>query len=194
MQRGPLIILSGPSGSGKSTVVARLLAMPGWRLRLSVSATTRRRRDAEVDGVHYHFWDREQFGKAIDAGAFLEWAEVFGNFYGTPRQEVEPFRDQGWGVLLEIDVQGAAQVRQKVPDAVSIFLRAPSLEVYEQRLRSRGTEDEATIQRRVAGARAELAHASAYDYQVINDDLDRAVAELAAIIRNQFAKGGIDVR
>src|SRR4051794_1735216 len=118
---GPLIILSGPSGSGKSTIVARLLQAADSPLRLSVSATTRPPRPGERDGVHYHFWTRERFQREIEAGGFLEWAEVFGNYYGTPRSEVEPFRARGVGVILDIDVQGAAQVRAQCPDAVSIF-------------------------------------------------------------------------
>src|SRR5947208_1906839 len=108
MVKGPLIILSGPSGSGKSTVVRRLLASPDPPLRLAVSATTRPPRAQEQDGKHYHFWTRERFQQGIEAGEFLEWAEVFANLYGTPRQEVEPWRERGVGVILEIDVQGAA--------------------------------------------------------------------------------------
>src|SRR5262245_65284168 len=138
--KGPLIILSGPSGSGKSTIVRRLLAS-GLPLRLAVSATTRREREGEQDGVHYHFWTRERFEQEAAAGAFLEWAEVFGNRYGTLRSEVEPYRLRGLGVLLEIDVQGAAAVREKCPDAVSVFLRASSLATYEQRLRDRRSEE-----------------------------------------------------
>jgi guanylate kinase len=188
VEKGPLIIISGPSGSGKSTIVRRLLKEEGPRLRLSVSATTRERRKGEVAGRHYHFWTREQFQRAIDDGAFLESAEVFGNLYGTPRSEVDPFRDRGEGVLLEIDVQGAEQVRRACPDAVSIFLRAPSLEVYEERLRRRGTESEEVIRRRVEGARRELERAGEYDYQVVNDDLETAVQETLSIIRRHFPR------
>ena len=186
MSKGPLIILSGPSGSGKSTVIRRLLAASGLPLRLSVSVTTRPPRAGEVDGIAYHFWTRERFEEEVRAGGFLECAEVFGALYGTLRREVEPVREQGQGALLEIDVQGAAQVRRQCPDAVSIFLKAPSLETYEQRLRQRHTESEAAIRRRLEGARRELARAGEYDYQVVNDDLDRAVAEVEAIIRRQF--------
>src|SRR5437016_3689246 len=118
--RGPLIILSGPSGSGKSTVIARLLETVSWPLHLSVSATTRAPRPGEIDGVEYHFWRPEQFDKEVRAGAFLEWAEVHGNRYGTLRRDVERLRDQGKGVILDIDVQGAKQVGKQCPDAVSV--------------------------------------------------------------------------
>src|SRR5262245_47025209 len=120
----PLIILSGPSGCGKSTVIARVLAQPAFPLRLSVSATTRSPRPGERDGVAYHFWTRERCQQEVRAGAFAEWAEVHANYYGTLRQEIDPYREQGIGVILDIDVQGAAQVRQQYPDQVSIFLRA----------------------------------------------------------------------
>ena len=189
MSEGPLIILSGPSGSGKSTVIARLLAAGELSLRLAVSATTRQRRDRERNGVHYHFWTREQFEEGLKAGAFLEWAEVFGNHYGTLRREVEPHRQQGTGVILDIDVQGAAQVRRQCPDAFTVFLKAPSLEIYEQRLRKRGTETELAIQRRLAEARGELEHGPEYDFTVINDDLERAVAELRDIVQKEFKRG-----
>jgi guanylate kinase len=188
MSKGPLIILSGPSGSGKSTVTGRLLARADPPLRLSVSVTTRPRRGSEREDVHYHFWTREQFERGIAEGKFLEYAEVFGNYYGTPREEVEPHRERGVGVILEIDVQGAAQVRRHCPDAVAIFLHvAPGgveeeLRVLEARLRGRATESEEVIRRRLATARQELLRAGEYDYQVLNDDLDRAVAEIRAII------------
>jgi guanylate kinase len=183
-----LFILSGPSGSGKSTVLRRLLALPHPPMRLSVSATTRQPRVNEQDGVHYHFWTRERFEAAIGADEFLEWADVFGNCYGTLRSEVEPFRLQGIGVFLDVDVQGAAQVRERCPDAVTIFLRASSLDAYEKRLRSRGTESEEAIQRRLAGARRELARSGEYQYTVINDDLDTAVTELLALVRFHFER------
>jgi guanylate kinase len=188
MAEGPLIILSGPSGSGKSTVISRLLAPGDLPLRLSVSATTRPPRSGERDGVNYHFWTRDQFEEEVRANAFLEWAEVHGHCYGTLRCEVEPYRRQGQGVLLDIDVNGAAQVRRQCPDHVSVFLRTSSPEVYEQRLRKRGTESEAEVQRRLAAARRELACASDYQYQIVNDDLDTAVAELRAVVLRHWAR------
>jgi guanylate kinase len=182
----PLFILSGPSGSGKSTVLRLALAEPSPPLRPSVSATTRAPRPGEKDGVQYHFWSRQHFEEAIRAGVFLEHAEVFGNLYGTPRSEVEPYRSAGMGVILDIDVQGAAQVRQKYPEVVTIFLKTSSLATYEQRLRERHTESEGAIARRLQGARRELERSGEYQYQVINDDLDAAVTELRAIVRSHF--------
>jgi guanylate kinase len=192
MSKGPLIIVSGPSGSGKSTVIDRLLkemTALGLPLRLSVSATTRAPRPGEVDGVHYHFWTPAQFDQALAAGEFLEWAEVHGARYGTLRNEVDPPRKADSGVILDIDIQGAAQVRRQCPDQVSVFLRTSSPAVYEERLRKRGTETEEKIWARVAAAQRELAGAADYDYQVINDDLDKAVAELRTLVQQQFAKG-----
>ena len=188
MKKGPLIILSGPSGSGKSTVIARLLAGEDSRLRLSVSATTRRPRPGEQEGVHYYFWQPDQFEKELAAGGFLEWAKVVDNYYGTLLREVTPYRQQGMGVLLDIDVQGWEQVRRRCPEAVSIFLMPPSPEVLEKRLRARSTETESSVQRRLSNARAEMARANEYHYRVVNDDLDRAVAELRTIIAPLFGK------
>jgi len=192
MSQGPLIIVSGPSGSGKSTVIARLLqemAAAGKPLHLSVSATTRAPRKGEVEGVHYHFWTSEQFARALAAGEFLEHAEVHGACYATLRREVDDHRARGVGVVLDIDVQGAAQIRKLYAEAVSVFLCASTLDAYEQRLRKRGTETEEGIRRRLAGAQRELARAGEYDYQVINDDLDRAVADLRGVVEQQFHKG-----
>jgi guanylate kinase len=186
MPHGPLIILSGASGSGKSTVLERLLETTDLPLRLSVSATTRPPRPGEQDGVHYHFWTREQFEAERASGAFLEWAEVHGRYYGTLRREVEPFRERGMGVLLDIDVQGAEQVRRSCPDAVLVFLQTASETDLEARLRKRGTESEESIRQRLANAQRELSRIGEYDYRVVNDDLDKAVAELKAIVRRHF--------
>jgi guanylate kinase len=192
MAKAPLIILSGPSGSGKSTIIARLLKESGLPLRLSVSATTRPPRDYEREGVHYWFWTREQFQKQSQAGAFLESAEVHGQWYGTLRSEVDDYRMRGIGVLLDIDVQGAAQVRSRYPDCLSIFIRTSSWEAYEQRLRKRHTESEEKIALRLANARHELERINEFDRVILNDDLDSAVAQVRDLIAKTFQKGSID--
>ena len=188
MSPGPLIIVSGPSGSGKSTLIERLLGERKWPLHLSVSVTTRPLRPGERDGVHYHFWTRERFEQEIQAGGFLEWADVYGNYYGTLQSEVTPHRNRGTGVLLDIDVKGWEQVKGKCPEAVSIFIRTASPQVLEQRLRQRGTENEEAIQRRLRGAAAELVRSPEYEHQIINDDLDRALAQLRAIVGPLFER------
>jgi guanylate kinase len=184
--KGPLIILSGPSGCGKTALLRLLLRSTDLPLRVSVSVTTRPRRDTESDGVDYHFWDRQTFESEARVGAFLERAEVHGHCYGTLRREVDPYLERGFGVILVIDVQGGAQVRRLRPEAVTIFLRPPSLEVLEQRLRQRGTESAEAVQRRLATALLELARSDEYEYQVVNDNLERAVREVEAIIRPRF--------
>ncbi len=186
---GPLIILSGPSGSGKTTIVERLRAMPELRLRPSISATTRPKRDGEIDGEQYSFLAPPEFEKRRKAGEFLEWAEVHGHKYGTPRQAVEDLRKKGYTVVLVIDVQGAEQVRPKCPDALSIFLTVSSVDTLEQRLRDRHTEDEESLRKRLANARVELTRAGEFTHQVLNDDLERAVADVRTIIMNRIREG-----
>lgn len=190
MTQGPVIIVSGPSGCGKTTVIARLLARGELPLRLSVSATTRQRRRGEQDGVAYHFWSRPKFEEELKAGNFLEHAEIHetGNYYGTLRREVEPYVQQGIGVILDIDVQGYVQVRRHYPDHVSIFLSPPSPSILEERLRKRGTEDEAAIQRRLATACKELERAGEYQHQIVNDDLEKTVEQLLQILKSAFRK------
>lgn len=188
MPSGPLIVISGPSGSGKSTLVRRLLADPPGPLRLSVSVTTRSPRALETDGVDYHFWAAERVREEIARGSFLEWAEVFGNYYGTLKAEVDPYRAQGIGALLEIDVAGWAQVKAKCPDAVSMFIRTSSLAVLEDRLRRRRSETDETMARRLAGARLELAQIGEYHHQVVNDDLDAALNQLRTIISPLYVR------
>src|SRR5262245_36722495 len=187
MKQGPLVIVSGPSASGKSTVVERLLQQNSLPLRRAVTATTRQPRDGERDGVDYHFWTLERFQEEIARGGMLEHACVFGrDWYGTPLSEVTPHRERGVGVILIIDVQGAAQVRARCPGVVSIFIRTSTLDVLEQRMRARGTESEESIQRRLGEARKELARAGEYDHAVVNDDLDTAVAEVRQILAAYF--------
>jgi len=187
---GRLIVLSGPSGSGKSTLVQRLLERPGLRLQVSISATTRPPRDGELSGRHYVFLSALEFERIRDQ--LLESAEVHGHSYGTPAEPVRQALEQGICVILVIDVQGGIQVRKKVPSALLIFVRAPGLEVLEQRLRARGTDDEATIQRRLANARWELELGKCYDVHLVNDDLERSVDELEAILVQNHCGGRID--
>ncbi len=177
---GRLVILSGPSGSGKSTIASRLIARMGGRLRASVSATTRAPRSGERPNIDYVFVSPQEF-EALKHD-LLEFAEVHGNSYGTPAEPARKALREGCCVLLVIDVQGGFQVKKKVPEAVSIFLEPPSLAVLEQRLRERGTETPASLERRLKNAQAELAVKDQYDYQVTNDDLDRAVEEMASIL------------
>ncbi|MSQ94029.1 MAG: guanylate kinase [Gemmataceae bacterium] len=184
---GPLIIVSGPSGCGKTTLIRRLLEEGVWPLQLSVSVTTRKPRINEEPGVAYHFRTVPEFLKERDKGQFLEWAEVHGNYYGTLEQEVKPYRELfRQGVVLDIDVQGAEQVRKRCPDAMSIFVRTSKFETLEERLRKRHTDPEESIQKRLANARAELARAEEYDHQVINDDLEVALASMRAILGPLF--------
>jgi guanylate kinase len=188
MAIGPLIVVSGPSASGKSTLIERLLAEQRWPLRLSVSATTRALRPGEIDGVHYHRRTPEQFALERASRGFLEWAQVHGNCYGTPWSEVTPYRDRGIGVILDIDTRGHEQVKRFCSDAVSVFLKASSEAEYERRLRGRGTETEEQIQRRLQAAKAEIAHAGEYNYQVVNDDLTTALDALRTIVGPLFER------
>ena len=179
--RGLLFIVSAPSGAGKTSLVKALVERdPG--LVLSVSCTTRPAREGEQDGVHYHFLDRERFEREIGEGAFLEHAEVFGNRYGTRAADVRQCLDAGQDVLLEIDWQGARQVRERFPEAIGLFVLPPSIEELERRLRGRGTDSDDVIARRMAQARDELAHFAEYSYLVVNDCFETALAALAAIV------------
>ena len=189
MERKPgvLVVLSGPSGAGKSTVIAALLKRRS-DVRFSVSATTRPPRPGETDGKDYCFLTRDAFSKMVDADAFLEHAEYVGNFYGTPAKPVDDDLAAGYNVLLDIEVQGAAQVLAKRPDAASVFLCPPSLAELERRLRGRGTDTEEKILDRLATARREYTRACDYDYIVVNDDADTAAAELDAIVTAELCR------
>jgi len=183
--RGLLLVVAGPSGVGKGTVVRRLLEIRP-DLRLSVSATTRRPRPGEVDGIDYRFVSEAEFDRLVAENALLEWADIFGHHRsGTPAGPVEAARSEGHDVLLEIDVQGAGQVRQRLPDALLVFLAPPSIEELERRLRLRGTEDEGQLAGRLSAARQEMAEAALFDHVVVNDEVNRAAAEIARILQER---------
>ena len=177
-----VIVVSAPSGAGKSTVVSRVVTEVGG-LRFSVSHTTRTPRAGEADGIHYHFTDRRTFQSMVSGGRMLEWAEVHGQLYGTALAEYERARHDALDLLLDLDIQGAAQVRLKLPDSVSLFILPPSREALERRLRGRAQDDDAEIERRLEAALEEVSVAGEYDYAVVNDDLDACVEATKAIVR-----------
>jgi len=182
--KGHLLTVSAPSGAGKTSLV-RAVVEQDDNLRVSVSHTTRSMRSGEIDGKNYHFTNRAAFEKARDEGAFFEWAEVFGNLYGTAKSEVERTLAQGIDVILEIDWQGAQQVKKVMPGCCTIFIVPPSVATLETRLRSRGQDDDATIARRMADAKRELEHCIDGDYLILNDDFETAQRDLQAIIRSE---------
>ncbi|MFS8867977.1 guanylate kinase [Synechococcus sp. H65.1] len=179
--RGRLVVLTGPSGVGKGTLVSHLRQRHP-ELYFSVSVTTRPPRPGEQEGVNYYFRTREEFLSLIEAGELLEWAQYAGNFYGTPRQIVFEKLSQGQDVLLEIELAGARQVRKLCPDAIRIFLSPPSLEELERRIRQRGQDSEDSIECRLQQARKELDAKDEFDYVIVNDDLERALQELEALL------------
>jgi len=184
---GLLFVVSAPSATGKTTVIEQLVQLvPG--LRMSRSFTSRARRAGETDGVDYNFIDRDTFEAQIAAGGFLEWADVFGNYYGTSRAETERRLTTGEDLVLVIDVQGARQVRQLRPETIAVFMLPPSFEVLEDRLRKRSSDPEPEMVRRLTTARKEVTAVDAYDYVVVNDVLERCVGELAAIVMAERAK------
>ena len=189
MPRGSLIVVSGPSAAGKSTLIrAAREAIP--ELAYSVSATTRNPREGEVDGRDYVFLSREEFEKWIEEGRFLEWAEYSGNLYGTPEEKVEEFLENGRSVILEIELQGARQVRQGRPDAVMVFVRAPNLEETRKRLEGRATEDLEALEARMTTALSEISAREEFDYEVVNDERERARKDMIKTMR-KIVKGGI---
>ncbi|PID49711.1 MAG: guanylate kinase [Proteobacteria bacterium] len=183
MKQGQLYIVSAPSGAGKTSLLNALRGQLKY-VTVAVSHTTRPPRSGEKEGWHYHFVSVEAFRQEIDYGNFLEYAQVFDNYYGSNRVGVEQLLDAGKDVILEIDWQGARQVRKVHPDIISIFILPPSQAALEERLRSRKQDNEATIQRRMRDARSEMSHYPEYDYLIINDDFEDALEELLAIFRS----------
>ncbi|WP_077597896.1 guanylate kinase [Olsenella urininfantis] len=184
-----LFVVSGPSGAGKGTLLS-LLRKRRPDLGLTVSATTRSPRPGETDGVSYHFLSEEEFSARLERGEFLEWADVHGHRYGTLRSEVDARLAAGVSVVLEIDPQGAFHVREVYPEAVLVFIEPPSLEILEERLRARGTEEEAQIELRMKNALHEMELAGRYDVRVVNDELARATDELAQLFERYEMDGG----
>jgi len=183
MNAGALILVSAPSGAGKTSLVNAALKADS-KLVVSVSHTTRNKRATEIDGTNYHFVNAKQFDAMVVAGEFLEHAQVFKHQYGTARAQVNSLREQGLDVVLEIDWQGADQVRQQQPEAISIFVLPPSINVLRERLAGRGQDSEESMQIRLAEAQLDITQASRYQYIVVNDDFDQALADLTTIIHS----------
>jgi guanylate kinase len=188
MPKGNLFIVSGPSGAGKSTVCKIVRLKLG--INLAVSATTRKPRIGEVNGREYHFLTKEQFQEKIEKGSFLEYANVHGNYYGTLKSEVDTRLEKGEDIILEIDVQGGIQVKEKYPDAMLVFFKTPTEEDLERRLRGRGTEDEETVQIRLKNSLKELQYEKYYDKTVVNYTIEQACEELMTIIKGEELEGG----
>lgn len=183
---GTLYIVSAPSGAGKSSLIAAMLEQnPTYAMKVSVSHTTREIRPGEQDGVHYHFIDKNQFESLIESDEFLEYAEVFGNYYGTSQSWIETNLAQGVDVFLDIDWQGARQIRDKMPASKSVFILPPSRDELERRLTTRGQDSQAVIDKRMALAKEEISHFNEYDFVIVNDDFDTALMDFKAIIRGQ---------
>ncbi len=187
MNKGMIFIISGPSGSGKDTVLAEVFKLCP-NLNFSISVITRPMRTGETPDGKYRFITREQFEKMIENGELLEHNEFVGNYYGTPKKYVEDCVNAGKDVMIEVDVNGAKQIREKIPEAVSIFVCPPSFEVLKNRLTARGTDGAATVEKRLAASISEIARATEYDYLVINDDLSEAVENTVAIIKSARLK------
>ncbi len=181
-----LFVISGCSGVGKGTVLKEFMARNSKNFILSVSCTTRAPRFGEVDGVNYFFLTKEEFEKSVAEDKFLEHAQFAGNCYGTKKKYIKQKFEEGYNIILEIETQGALQVKEKMPEAVLIFIAPPSVEELENRLRGRNTEDETTIQKRLDEVKIELERSKKYDYIVINDNLERAIAEVESITRKEL--------
>ena len=185
-KEGMLVIISGPSGAGKGTVVTELIKT--GEFSLSISATTRKPRPGEIDGTHYYFYDKETFETMQKKNQRLEWAEFCGNYYGTPRKYVEKQMAEGKNVILEIEVQGALQIKELYPECVLVFLIPPNLEELGRRLIKRGTEDKQTINRRIHRALEEMEFILQYDYIVINETIQKATEDICAIVKAESMK------
>ena len=186
-EKGMLIIFSGPSGAGKDTVLDELRKITD-KVNVSVSLTTRAKRDNEIDGESYYFVTRDYFERKLGEGGFLEYAEYGGNLYGTPKAPVDEMLSRGKNVILKIEVKGAEKIRKLYPDCVSVFVLPPSMKVLEKRLRGRNSDDEEAIQRRILIAKEEIRRSVEYDYIVINDKLEDAVSDLLAVINAESFK------
>ncbi|UGA54939.1 guanylate kinase [Vibrio sp. VB16] len=189
MAQGTLYIVSAPSGAGKSSLISALLETnPTYAMKVSVSHTTRNMRPGEEDGLHYHFIQKEKFEALIAKNEFLEYAEVFGNYYGTSRVWIEDNLNKGIDVFLDIDWQGARQIRKQMPLAKSVFIIPPSNGELERRLNARGQDNEAIIAKRMSEAKSEMSHFDEYDYLIVNDDFDASLMDFKAIIRAERLK------
>ncbi|KFA95211.1 guanylate kinase [Vibrio sp. ER1A] len=189
MGKGTLYIVSAPSGAGKSSLISAMLEKnPTYAMKVSVSHTTRGMRPGEEDGVHYHFVEKTDFESLIEQGAFLEYAEVFGNYYGTSRLWIEETLEKGIDVFLDIDWQGARQIREQMPEAKSVFILPPSNSELERRLNVRGQDSDEVIAKRMSEAKSEMSHYNEYDYVIVNDDFDGALVDFKAILRAERLK------
>ena len=186
MDKGLLVVISGPSGAGKGTIYQRVIERTG--MKRSVSVTTRKPREGEVEGVNYYFRTEEEYQQMIAAGEFLETAAVYNNFYGTPKAPVFSNLESGYDVLFEVDVHGAKSIKSKYPEAVTIFLMTPDFDTLEARLKSRGTESASALKMRLDSARNELAKYEMFDYIVFNDTVEQATAEVISIIEAEKHK------